>query len=207
MPPKKPRPGGSSTGESEKTFLDYLLHILLEPAVDDRQRLLNILALNSEYLRRSGADADHAARHKLALVSVALLDLDNGVTHPMFKAKKLEHGAPDSSAMWRSRTTLGIALDYLILANVPTGVALKKISKTPGIEKLLSKGADAEKSPLNWRARLRDGVVANEWAREQWDETRKVIDGLTGSPTDKRKFLKAEAERLIAAAAMDISEI
>ena len=51
---------------------------------------------------------------------LALWDLDDGVTHPMFKAKKLEHGAPDSSAIWRSRTILAVAFDYLMAAGVPS---------------------------------------------------------------------------------------
>jgi hypothetical protein len=202
-----------STGEPDETFLDHLLQILLEPrgsqnsALDDRQRLLDILSLNSEYLERSGADANHAARDKLALISLAFWDLDNGVTHPMFKARKLEHGAPDSTAIWRSRTILAVAFDYLMAAGVPSRVALKKVSKTPGFEKLLSKGAKAETSLTNWRARLREGVVANELARDHWEKFRKVFDRLTGSPSDKQKFLKAEAERLIAVAIETIGEI
>ena len=160
-----------------------------------------------EYLERSGADANHAARDKLALISLAMWDLDDGVTHPMFKAKKLEHGAPDSSAIWRSRTILAVAFDYLMAAGVPSHVASKKISKTPGIEKLLSKGAKAETSLINWRVRLREGVVANELARDHWEKFQKVFDGLTGSPSDKQKILKAEAERLIAVAVETIGEI
>ena len=212
MPPQETPPEAGST-EPEKTFLDHLLQILLEPyggenpALDDRQRLVDILALNSEYLQRSGADANNAARDKLALISLALWDLDDGVTHPMFKAKKVEHGAPDRSDIWRSRTTLAIAFDYLMAAGVPSRVASKKISKIPGIEKLLSKGAKAETSLKNWRVRLRDGLFPNELAREHWDQFRKLFDELTGSPSEKRKFLKAEAERLIAVAVEDISEI
>ena len=51
----------------EEAFLEDLLQILLKsyggenPAVDDRQRLLDILALNAEYLERSGADANFCA--------------------------------------------------------------------------------------------------------------------------------------------------
>ena len=125
----------------------------------------------------------------------------------MFKAKKLEHGAPDSTDIWRSRTTLAIAFDYLMAAGVPSRDASKKISKTPGIEKLLIKGAKAETSLINWRVRLRDKRVANEVAREHWDWSRKLIEGLTGSPSDKHKKLKAEAERLIAVAVKLIGEI
>jgi hypothetical protein len=207
MPPQ------DSNGEPENEFLNHLFRILLGPyggensALDDRLRLVDILALNSEYLRRSGKDANYAARDKISQISVALLDLDNGVTHPIFEAKELGHGPPDSSVVWRSRTTLAIALDYLIEAKVPSYIALKKISETPGIEKLLSKGASAEKSPLNWRTTLGNGVVANEWAREQWEGSRKFIAELTGSPSEKRKVLKAEATRLIAAATEEIGEI
>jgi hypothetical protein len=213
MTSQEARPEAGFIGEPDKTFLDDLLEITLKPrggenpALDDRQRLLDILALNSKFLERSGADANHGARDKLALISLAIWDLDDGVTHPMFKAKRLAHGAPDSSAIWRSRTILAAALDYLIAAGVLSPVASKKISKTPGIEKLLSKGAKAETSLMNWRTRLREGAVANELARDHWQKYQKVFDGLTGSPLDKQKFLRAEAERLIAVAVDTIGEI
>ncbi len=209
MPPQETPPEAGY----EKTFLDDLLQILLEPrdgnnpAHDDRLRLIAILELLSRYLDGSGADAKIAAIDKLALLSLALWDLDSGVTHPMFKAKKLKHGAPDNTAIWRSRTILAVAFDYLMKASVPSRVASKKISKTLGIKKLLSKGAKAETSLINWRETLRNGVVANELAREHWTQFQKKLDGLTGSPSDKQKFLKAEAERLIAVAVETIGEI
>jgi hypothetical protein len=214
MPPQETPPEADSTGQSEPTFLDHLFQILLfeqyggeNPAIDNRERLLDILALNSEYLRRSGADADYAARNKLAFFMAELCDLDDGVQSPIFEARKLGYGAPDSSVIWRSRTTLAIAFDFLRKAGVSEADALKTISETPGIEKILSKGADAKKAPRNWRATLHAGVTKNALAREQWDQSRKVIDGLTGSPSDKQKFLEAEAKRLIAAAVEDIKEI
>ena len=156
---------------------------------------------------RSGADAKHEGHDKLAVIGLALWDLDGGITHPMFKAKKLEHGAPDNTDIWRSRTTLAIAFDYLMAAGVPSRDASKKISKTPGIEKLLIKGAKAETSLINWRTRLSEGTVANELALEQWDWSRKFIEGLTGPPSDKHKKLKAEADRLIAVATKLIGKI
>ena len=219
--PKSPTEAGS-TGEPDETFIDDLIDILLKsygdknPVPDDRQRLLDILELNTKYLKRSrllrgktrsGADANRAAFEKLARIGLALLDLDAGITHPMFKAKKLEHGAPDSTDIWRSRTTLAIAFDYLMAAGVPSRDASKKISKTPGIEKLLIKGAKAETSLINWRVRLGEKRVANEVVREHWDWSRKFIEGLTGPPSDKHKRLKAEADRLIAVAVKQIGDI
>jgi hypothetical protein len=139
---------------------------------------------------------------------MALLeDLDDGVTPPMFNAKELNHGKRFNSAILRSRTTLAIALDYLIEAETGTDLAKKTISKTPGIEKLLSKGAEAEKSPLNWRTRLHERRFPTDLVREQWDQSRQFIGALTGSPFEKRKKLKDEAERLIAAAAEEIKMI
>ena len=133
--------------------------------------------------------------------------LEHGVPHPMFETKKLGHGAPDRTDIWRSRTTLAIAFDYLIAAGVPSRDASKKISKTPGIEKLLGKGARAETSLINWRVRLGERTVANELALEQWDWSRKFIERLTGPPSDKHKKLKAEADRMVAVATKLISKI
>jgi hypothetical protein len=212
VPKPKSQAKAGFTGKPDETFIDDLRHILLKsyggnPALDDRQRLLDILELNTKYLKRSGADASPEAHDKLAVIGLALWDLDAGITHPMFKAKKLVHGAPDSTDIWRSRATLAIAFDYLIAAGVPSRDASKKISKTPGIEKLLSKGAKAETSLINWRVRLSDKRAANDLAREHWDWSRKVIDGLTGPQSDKHKKLMAEADRLIAVAVKLIGKI
>ena len=137
MPPQETRP---EAGEPDETFIDDLIHIFLKPhggknpALDDRQRLLDILSLNTQYLKRSGADAktrqtrqDHKAYEKLAVISLALWGLEHGVSHPMFETKKLGHGAPDRTDIWRSRTTLAIAFDYLMAAGIPSQVASKKI--------------------------------------------------------------------------------
>ncbi len=137
MPPQETRP---EAGEPDEAFIDDLIHILLKsyggknPALDDRQRLLDILSLNTQYLKRSGADAktrqtrqDHKAYERLAVISLALWGLEHGVPHPMFETKKLGHGAPDRTDIWRSRTTLAIALDYLMAAGIPSQVASKKI--------------------------------------------------------------------------------
>ena len=56
--PKSPTEAGS-TGEPDETFIDDLIHILLKsygdknPAPDDRQRLLDILELNTKYLKKA----------------------------------------------------------------------------------------------------------------------------------------------------------
>ena len=151
---------------------------------------------------------DYAARDKLAFIIAALWDLDDGVTHPIFKSKKLSHGKRLNSAIWRARTTVAIALDFLMKANVPETEALKQISKIPGIEKLLSgKNPSKEKSPKNWRVLLDGEQFPTGLVREQWDASRKFIAKLTGSPLAKRKIFKAEAKRLLAASAKEISEI
>jgi hypothetical protein len=212
--PQKKQVGAGCAGEREKTFLEYLLQTLLDPyggespPIADRQRLVDILALNSEYIRRSGADVNYAARDKIASLCVALSDLNDGVPHPIFQAKRLEHGKRLNSIIWRSRTTVAIALDYLIKANVSEAVALKQVANIPGIEKLLSgKNPSKQKSPKNWRVLLDSGQFPTDLVREQWGYSREFIAKMTGSPTEKRKIFKAEAERLIAAAAQEIKQI
>jgi hypothetical protein len=92
------------------------------------------------------SEAGYAVKDRLALVCSALWDLDDGVTHPIFEAKRLGHGKRLNSANWRSR--VAIALDYLRKGGVPEPEALKRISQIPGIEKLLyGKNPSKEKSP------------------------------------------------------------
>jgi hypothetical protein len=210
MPPEEKRP--VTTGEPEKTFFDYLKQIWLDSygdedaAIAHRHRLAATLGLIAKGLDES--QAGYAVRDRLALVCAALLDLDDGVTHPIFKAKKLSHGPRLNSVIWRSRTTIAIAYDYLRKAKVSETVALKQISQIPSLEKLLSgKNPSKEKSPKNWWTVLDRGDFPTDLVREQWGYSREFIAKLTGSPSEKRKVLKAEAERLIAAAAEEIKEI
>ena len=51
------------------------------------------------------------------------------------------------------------------------------------------------------------GWLQMNWPANTGIGSRKIIDGLTGSPSDKQKFLKAEADRLIAVAVETIGEI
>jgi hypothetical protein len=211
-PSKKIRSKASSALAPEKTFFDHLDLIWLRAdgeesaATADRHRLVDTLGLISSALEKSRAG--YAVRDRLALVGSALLDLDDGVTHPMLKAKKLHHGKRLNSAIWRARTSVAVVLDFLMRAGVPETEALKRISKIPGIEKLLSgKIPNKEKSPKFWRIRLDSGQFPTDLVREQWSYSRKFIAELTGSPSEKRKVFKAEAERLIAVAAEDIDEV
>jgi hypothetical protein len=212
MPPQKTRPEAGSAGD--KTFLDYLLQILLEPyggenpAIDDRQRLVDILALNSEYIRRSGADANYEARDKISLFSVALLDLDDGVTHPMFKANYTRK-PPLESGKWRLRAILAIALDYLMRAREPD--AARRVARTPGIECLLSGRArsadarmraqksDARTSVIRWRNTLRRSEKTNRYARMAWDASRETLADIDGP-----KGLRKEAARLLGIARREL---
>jgi hypothetical protein len=209
---QKNRSKAGSTKKPEKTFFHYLDLIWLkshndeETAVADRHRLVDTLGLIEEALEKSGSGS--AVRDKLALVGVALLDLDAGVTHPVFKAKKLGHGKRLNSAIHRARTSVAVALDFLMKAGVPETEALKRVSKIPGIEKLLSgKMPSKEKSPKNWRARLDSGLFPTDLVREQWGYSREFIAQLTGSPSKKRKIFKVQANRSIAVAAKNISAI
>jgi hypothetical protein len=207
MPPHETRPEAGS-------FLYHLLQVLLfdyggdDPAVGERERLIDLIALFFEYVQRSGADANFASRDKLARFMYELDDLNDGVPSPTFKAKKLDHGPRLSSGKWRSRTTIAGALDLLIKAKFSEEEALDKVSKIPGIEKLLSgKTPNKKKSPLNWRAGLVGGSYPTDLVREQWEASRKFIDIVemtVSSPSEKRKILEAEAMRLIAAAPEEI---
>jgi hypothetical protein len=216
MRPQKTQPEAGSNGEPENEFLNHLLRILLGPygsensALDDRHRLMDILALNSEYLRRSGADTNFAARDKISFISVALSDLDEGVTHPMFKANNARK-APLNSGIWRLRAVLAIALDYLVRAREPLETAAGTVARTPGIEQLLSgraKSADARKraqksdagtSVIRWRNTLRRGEKTNKYARMAWEASRETLASIDGP-----KGLRREAARLIGIARREL---
>jgi hypothetical protein len=102
-----------------KAYFDKTHQILLgpypgksaDPHVIDRHRLIGFLELTGTLLRGLGAGEDLV--NKLMTFSAASRDLDRGKQSPIFMAHKLSNSPPDSSAIWRLRTMLAIATDYL----------------------------------------------------------------------------------------------
>ena len=173
-----------------KEFYDELHRIFQAPfdgEFPERRRWIELHALGIKFMQYLGVD-EHSL-DKAMLWLEALSDLEDGVTAPILKAKG-KKPEPPTSAIWRARAALAIALEYLIEAGISDAKALNEVAKTPGIEKLLRrKGSGVEASLKNWRVTLREKSVSNDLANQRWDASRKVITGFRkaiAEPTGKR---------------------
>jgi hypothetical protein len=184
-----------------KAYFDEVHQILLgpypgtstDPAVIDRHRLVAFLDRTTILLRRIGA-GEHLF-NKLMIFSAALRDMDRGVASPIFTPRNLSHSPPLSSAIWRLRAILAVALDCLVRAKVPLPEAARTVVRIPGIKLLLSGQArdDAKASVMRWRKDLRRGKVTAGVARMVWQESREKLASIDGP-----QGLKDEAARLMA---------
>jgi hypothetical protein len=196
---------GFIEGEPEKAFLEEAQRILSDPrppsadssAVADRKRLMEFIALATDYLRRIGGS--ERLFHKLMTYYGGLRDLDFGVTAPFLKCQKVHNAPPQSSEIWRLRATLAVALDYLVRAGEPVDDAARTVGRTKGIERLLSGRAkvvtetNAASSVKKWRGDLMRGSVKSDMAQRVWRASREELALLR-----KAQGFKDDAKRLIA---------
>jgi hypothetical protein len=197
---------GFIEGEPEQAFVEEAHRILLAPrppsadssAVADRKRLMEFIALTTDYLDRLGGD--ERLFNKLMTYYAGLRDLDLGLTAPFLVSREIHNAPPLSSEIWRLRATLAVALDYLVIAGEPMEKAASRVARTKGIERLLSAQAkDAKTSVKKWRGELRRGNVKSEVAKIAWCESRKRLAELKAA-----QALKAEAAQLLAQARTEL---
>ena len=171
----------------------------------DRQRLADIIARTAVFMGEAGVPA---AKDKLMGYYAALLDLDRGIAHPIFKAPTRKKGKPPpSSQVWRSRATVAIALDCYLKAKISFEVAFKKIKKVPNIQRLVT-GSDLETSVENWRNTLNAGTVDNRIALERWqDAQRELKKFVAPDEMSRNMLLSKEADRLLKVVAGEIALI
>ena len=208
-------PGGTKKALAEQ-FAEEAYRIILKPYPDiendsgpisERKRFMEFVALTREFLRLMSADEQ--LLQQIMVYYSALRDLSRGATHPILKPADLAHAPPLNSDVWRSRSTLAIALDYLVLAGISLREASKMVSKTHGIEKLLIKPtAKAESSVRNWRTTLDNKTVGNDAAAERWKASREYLSSIAGMDrTSRQDLLRGEGKRLLSVAAKDVAKI
>jgi hypothetical protein len=216
MPSKKTRPKTSHRdAATEQEFYDELHRLLQAPfegEFPELRRWIEVHALGIRFMQYLGIE-DHLVDKAMVWLE-ALVDREEGVAAPILTVTR-KGEAPPTSAVWRARAALVIAYDYLVAAEMPEARALTKVADTPGIEKLLRrKGSTAEGSVKSWRQKLGEKSVSNDLANERWDASRVVIaafkKAVADDPASKgeaQEKLKAEAERLIAAAIEEIGQL
>jgi hypothetical protein len=176
-------------------------------AITERRRFMEAIALLATFSKEMGVSQELI--YKLSAYFTALQDLGSGTTHPILQAVVLPHSQPLNSDIWRSRATLAISLDYLVLSGLPLADAATRVAKTKGIEKLLSGSATKPISSLkNWRVTLDNGSVTNEVGRKRWKASRETLEIMNKMDASQRQDkLKRKAEELLDVAAKDIARI
>jgi hypothetical protein len=171
----------------------------------DRERLADVIARTAAFMGEAGAST---AKDKLMGYYSALRDLDQGITHPIFKAATRIGKPPPGSVVWRSRATVAIALDCFLRAGISFDDAFKRIKKVPNIQRLVSPGRDLKKSVQNWRDTLNDGSVDNYIALERWRDAKQILaKAVAPDETSRNVLLCKHAETLLKAAAGEIALI
>jgi hypothetical protein len=171
----------------------------------DRQRLADVIARTAVFMGEAGAPA---AQAKLMGYYALLTDLDRGIDHPIFKARKRRGKPPPSSQEWLSRATVAIALDCYLRAKIPFKDAYNKIKKVPNIQRLVSTGSDLKKSVQNWRDTLNAGSVDNLIAKERWRAAQQIVaQSVAPDDTSRNMLLCKHADHLLEVAAGEIALI
>jgi hypothetical protein len=171
----------------------------------DRQRLADVIARTAVFMGEAGAPA---AQAKLMSYYALLTDLDRGIDHPIFKARKRRGKPPPSSQQWLSRATVAIALDCYLRAKIPFKDAYNKIKQVPDIKRLVSTGSDLKKSVQNWRETLNAGSVDSRVANERWRAAQQIVAQSVAPDDASRKMLLCRhADYLLKVAAGEIALI
>jgi hypothetical protein len=121
---------------------------------NQRLRYIDALVCISISFKRMGAD--DVGRY-LANLSVALTDLGEGVTDPLFVTKGSKR---DSVRTWGARLQAAIGLECLIRGGLPEKKAAAQAARQyKALGKLMRGNRDLPGSILSWRTRYLDGRV------------------------------------------------
>jgi hypothetical protein len=169
-------------------------------AAEQTRYVLANMAL-AKLLRSVGQDESAGKFHLLA---EALNDLVDGIPHPLFKVEQ-PTGKPgrrnDTSAVWRTRSSVCIGLEFLIASGMESDEAITAAFKKhrQKLAKLQRPGADLKKSLQTWRKSFATDGVSNDVALSNYK------DGISWLKAAKLnhpgKKIREAGERLIAGAA------
>ncbi|OSI67640.1 hypothetical protein [Bradyrhizobium canariense] len=142
---------------------------------------------------------------KFHLLAEAMQDVVEGLPHPLFSVERPKTAGgrrPDTSAVWRTRSSLCAGLEYLIAGgNLDQDIAINLTAKKYRTQfaKLLRPGADLKTSIRTWMKSFATDAVQNEVALSNYKLS---MSGLSAAKTDfSGSAIRQAGERLIAAAA------
>jgi hypothetical protein len=182
--------------ETTREFVRALLAIVSQdddPSLDaiGNQRLRYVEALTSValYLDKLGHDQIGQLGKYIGKLAVALSDLNEGVTDPLFVAAGSKR---DSTRIWGARMQAVLGLECFIWGGLSQKTAAAQAAKDYRALAGLKRGGarDLRGSLLSWRERFLDGRVPVPELRRSFKLTYQQIEAATLSPEEYRKLGK-----------------
>jgi hypothetical protein len=141
---------------------------------------------------------------KFHLLAEALEDVVGGVAHPLFKVETPTGKAgrrPDTSAVWRTRASVVLALEYILVGAGDADPILKDVAKRyrGQLASLQRPGTDLKSSLRTWIKSFTTDEVRNEVALSSYKDGMRMLEAAKAQYTNAQ--LKSVGEKLLTTAA------
>ena len=213
----KGRGGILSAGRGDEAAREYLItatselveHLLFirnhknDPGLsainNQRRRYARILFAMDGYFHKIGHDKVHELGTYIASLGVALQDLIEGVTDPLFVTKGSKR---DSMRIWGARLQAALGLECLILSDRPRETAASYAARHYKALASLQRGTnrDLKGSLLSWYDRYVEGRVPVPALVEAFQTKRREIKAANFSPVEYRRRGKQAFEQAVKSA-------
>jgi hypothetical protein len=157
-------------------------------AIDNqRRRYANILAVMGVYFHKIGHDKLPELGIHIGSLGVALEDLIQGVTDPLFVTKGSKR---DSMRTWGARLQAALGLECLILSGLPRETAASDAARNYKALASLKRGTnrDLKGSLLSWYDRYVEGRVPVPTLVQNFQEAYRAIRAANLPPTEYRRI-------------------
>ena len=153
---------------------------------NQRRRYARILFAMDGYFHKIGHDKVHELGTYIASLGVALQDLIEGVTDPLFVTKGSKR---DSMRIWGARLQAALSLECLILSGLPRERAASHAARHYKKLACLMRGTnrDLKGSSLSWYDRYVEGRVPVPPLVEAFQTKRREIKAANFSPVEYRR--------------------
>jgi hypothetical protein len=133
----------------------------------------------------------------------AMQDLVDGIAHPLFKVEAPSRPGrqPDTSVVWRIRSSVCIGIEFLIAGGMKDDEAVQFVAKKhkKALTKILRPNAELKSSLKTWLKSFANDEVRNDVALASYKEGIARLTGLRSKYTGEQ--IRSAGENLVASAA------
>jgi len=165
----------------------------LDAVGNQRRRYVDMLACVAVFFDKIGHDEIASIGKHIGKLVVAVDDLNDGVTDPLFVTKGNKR---DATRIWGARLQAVLGLECLMKTDLSPEKAADEVAKKRDYRDLarLKRGErrdfDLKKSLLSWRARFLDGRVPLPVLEREFARKRHEIDEAALSPAQYRGWAR-----------------